>query len=309
MKTHTLKKKGGLIVKKKFLESIFVDPKVEGIAFAVTEPGVAKDVNLNVMAVYNRDNVLVAEKVENDISTAAPSPLQYPVRDAGNFNFKHSNKLKKDKFSFGFYNKGSFQLLIKGKEDLDEVFIGGAKKNFGDTDIVGKLEWFTLVLSLRKNVDTISYNALGKHNSFSQDTEVGLPKPNKKSVISINALEKHDPLTFNGRRKVRSIILGGINNSVKGVVFEDEPERPIVFRHDKQIVSVLLTEQQAIRKMYVLNSKSEVIDVEEDNIGLYPNADHTTPCPPHWPEDQTEESDVTIQNTVANAVFECMKIG
>ncbi len=308
MDVKTLKRKGGFVIKKQLIVEALKKPNIEGLAFALDKPGIAQNVNLQMFAVYREGNTFVSEPINFVGGKGAPSPMHHPATHVDHYEFRFLNKLQKDNFAFGFYSKNDFNLLFTGKNDFDEVYIGGAQLNF-DYEFGGKKKWFALSLVLRKSIESMILT--DEENSFTTTSsdKISLPKPNKKSVISINTLEDKIPTVFNDHRKVSSLIVNEYSNDVKGVTFSDSGDVPILFNGQYKVQSILLSQGQTIRKLIVkTETQSGNLDVEENNLGLYPNAVLTVPCPPHWPKEDGNALTSTLENTIADAVFECIMI-
>lgn len=314
MNSFKAKEAGGLVLKKRTLEKILKEPGTIGLAFAVNAPGRARDVGIKVLRVYEDGNKLVGEERRVWSRRGAPSTLQHPTRGVRNFKFKFLKKLESDKFGFGFYLKEQFATFIKGKEDLDEVFIGGGKTTYTDTDIVEQDEWFTFTISLRKSMKCIALKngkpTRAKDTINLKNSRIANSLPaTRNAIIGISDLEENEPELFNGKQKVSTFILDASRKYVTGIVFLDgNQEIPVMFKKDQQVKSVLLTEDQTLRKIILDNPDSPVVSAlsTETDIGWFPNADHTLPCPPHWPREGGKAETNKHENTVKDAVLECL---
>lgn len=309
MNVKTLKRPGGFVIKKQILVEALNEPDIVGLAFALNEPGKAENVDLQILAIFQVENTLVGKKVDFEGGKGAPSPMQYPAGPVDDFEFNFLSQLQKDKFAFGFYSKGTFELFLQGKEEFDEVFIGGAKVHFGEIDWVDQKDWFTLVLAQRKGIDTIIQRNGLKQNTVVSNGKITLPKPNNRSTISISTLEQQIPKIFNGQKRVNSLVMDKTSSYIQGITFSDSEGTQVLFNDKYKVQSILLSKEQAIRKLIVAAERpNEVIHLEDNVLGLFPNAVHTVPCPPHWPESGGNASSHPLKNTIAEAVFECMMI-
>ncbi len=315
MNTLKTKRVGGLVLKKRVLEKILKEPGTIGLAFALNAPGKAKNVSIKILRVYEEDNKLIGEEREVRGKKGVASTLQYPTGNVRDFKFKFSKKMEDDKFGFGFYLKEKFEALIKDKDDLDEVFIGGGKTTFTDTDIVEQDEWFTFTISLRKSIKCVSLN--DKISKIAKDIvslesskTAKLPSAKDTAILKIDDLEENEPELFNGTREVSKLILDTTKQYVTGIVFTDTDKNfTVLFKKGQRVKSVVLTEDQTLRKIILERDDLPVaasMVALEASIGWFPNADHTLPCPPHWPEDKRSSKKNNSKNSIKDAVLECL---
>lgn len=304
------KRIGGLILKRKDLQSILDEPGTEGIAFTLKKVGQSTNVQLNVMRVYAKGNILISEARKVSQTAGALSPLQYPASQASDFNFRYLEKLKKDKFSFGFYSKDSFQKLMQ-EDYWDEVFISGGIKNYGHEDFIGdQPDWFTFNISMRKGIKT-------HKNSKNGQRRVAVPVVDLKAisqngVIHIDMLREKQPELFDNDRIVETVLVNEDNNNIEGLVLSNgKNNNTIMFADDTTVTSILLTEDQTLRKIFIdasLNKIANNVREEEGVLGGYPLTDFTVGCPPHWHMRKRNSKQNKYDNTVKDAILNALEV-
>lgn len=152
MKKRRTPKKGGLIMKRDELSAILEQNKIVGLAFARDKSQNRSNVALKLFKVQDKDGQLVGVEVENCYMRGA-SDVHFISEKCEMFQFQYKSKMKKDNFDFAYLPKGDFtKLFIEPYENYEEVFISGAKNDYGQQGSVTK-EWFTLKIEPRKVVN------------------------------------------------------------------------------------------------------------------------------------------------------------
>lgn len=139
---------GGLVFKTAEIIKILNEPNAVGIAFGVPSDQQANNVNLDVFKVIKKnDEYFGIPKVVNFKLAATKHSL--PPIAIENCQFEYHEKMVACKFSFGYLSKDRFMELFQKNED--EVFVTGAKINFGSSLETVNGEWFTLSVATRIN--------------------------------------------------------------------------------------------------------------------------------------------------------------
>lgn len=308
----TRKKIGGLVLKVKELEIILAEPKTVGLAFALASPGEAPNVSLKVLRVYKEGDNLVGEERLIVHRAGAEKAMQHPVGVVDDFIFKYDNKLKSDKYGFGFYSKESFGLLLK--PGFDEVFIGGGKVDYGDDSYIDQTEWFTFTISLRKSIPVLRAASNGRTNTdfkWNGHALAQLPEVDKKGFVGIDAIRNSNPTIHQIDEPIDSLVVNADSNLVEGIIFKSDNEKAVV-RLDTPapIRSILTTEDETLRRLYVQEDRTtDLVMMEEEgqSLGLFPNFGHLIGCPPRWYTTFNHDADLGTTNTVKDAVEAVLK--
>lgn len=305
MKSLDSKPNGGLILDKKELLPILNEPDAIGLAFALQTAGQADDVDLKVLKVYKDGNILKGAQRPVHYKKGAPGPMHYPALNKEAFKFRYWPQLVKDGFLFGFYSKEKFNLLFK--DGWDELFIGGGKKTFPNTDFVGKETWFTLTIYLRRKIIPVKMIAdssvgLNVQEKFSNANIMQTAILHSNGTFTPDSLQKAHPKVFNKNRKVASIILKKNEAAVKGLVFQENGRLfPVLFNGKQKISSFSLNLDGTLKLLSPAGLAVEEASKEAMAFGVFPYADHMDPCPPDW---HWEGSDNSIKDAVADALQE-----
>lgn len=295
---------GGLVLKRKDLETILAETGTVGVAFALKEPGKSKNVGLKVMRVYAKDNDLISEERTVQSLQGAISPLRYPSGSITDFKYHHLDKLKEDKFSFGFFSKDSFERLKR--DGWDEVFIGGGIKNYGYEDFVDKPNWFSFTIAMRKNIPMLTTDAVK-----ASELSINLKPYASQGIVTVDMLNTIVPDTFALDSTIASIVLDKNKQYVKGLVFEND--KTLFFDSQQPVSSVLLTEDQTLRKIYLdtserINILNIEVAEESNSLGGYPLSSFTIGCPPHWYQFKVSlQEEEAYNNTVKEAIEVALK--
>lgn len=309
------RKAGGLILKRKELESLLAEPNTEGLAFAINIPGKASNVSLSVLRVFANGEMLLGEKRTCRTRRAASGGLQYPYGKVDNYEFKYLEKLKECGFSFAFYSKKEFSLLFK--DEWDEVFIGGGKITYTDTSHLEREldEWFTLTLSLRKKISQIVINK-DTTNAFiskrwPQKAPIVINDFASKKFIPFKDLDESSFIDNLGAHKVRSIIIDGKNQDIKGLVLKvGRRLKLLIFPSSSSVKSIILQPDNSL-KLIITNevNATDPIPIEPSEnlirLGGFPSTAHMISCPPHWNNTGFTSS---FKNTLEEAVMEGLNI-
>ena len=285
------KKTGGLVLKRVELEAILKEPETQGLAFALKKPGKAPNVDLKILRVFEKGGTLHGEERSVTYKKGAPSTLRYPATSVKDYKFRYRKKLKEDAFFFGYFSKDSFEALFR--HNLDEIFLGGGIKNYGDIDLIegDKAEWFSLAISVRRSLESViapngtnaasSSRAMEKHLVSFEDFS-------GKSKVNLETLREKIPQVFNQEFTVASLLVAEGTSQIQGMVLKtDKGLQEIEFNSKRPVGNIMLNLDGGIRRIdfWEEDEEDEKENLEPENESMelgnmYMN--HIEPCPPHW---------------------------
>lgn len=300
-KKNKPQEEGGIILQKEEILPILADKECVGIALALKIPGNAPNVDIQVLKVTAKDNMLSGEVCQINSKMGASSPLKYPASHCDDFCFHNLTELTESKFGFGYVEKSSLERIMK--DEWDELFIGGTIIRFTQDDFQEVGDYFTFTVSARRKISTIwvgNKNNQIKTRALKQGNTVKLKALDSKTIFTPEDIKPINSMSDMENRKVISILQNEVSGKVEGLIFEGVgAENTLLFDENDQVEKVQLKQNQCLRKIIT----SDHLDIgESENMGMFPNTLHTFPCPPHW---QGITSD--YENILEKVVQEALK--
>ena len=301
---------GGTVLKKSELLDILDLPNTVGLAFLLSAPGFAPNVDLSIVRVYLDQGQLKGEVAYVFYKKGAAGPTHYPAMEVEAFQFHYLDQLEQDGFYFGFYSKEKFNLLLK--EEFDEVFIGGGKKDF---PYLEKSTWFTFSIYLRKSINIISLDTFESDQKLKR--KLWLTDPCQlpyftDNVLNLKELVRRAPLNLDGSYHVDTIITNG-ESKLKGLILkEDDILLPFFFHKDQAFKSLSFTSDYTLigsrssKMRTTLFSDGALSNLM--NLGVFPNEDLTDPCPPYWHKNGGSAEEISVSKVVKRTVNNYQKV-
>lgn len=311
------KKQGGLIVQRKVIESYLKLPGTIGMAFAPEAPGQADNVDLKILRVFKDNGEYMGEvcQISNELKKGAEGPLAYPYFTVDSLKFQQCDQLERDNYLFGYFD--GFDKLFGGRNDWDEIFIGGGMKTYPE-GAFEKADWFTFTVSARKSIQE-------RHLSNGQTlASVVNEEAPESQIIKVPPLEKFgkvkafeladniSALSKLDKMHVKTIVMDS-SGTVSGILFKEG--LTLSLNGEMPIKSVELNESHTLRSLNLVAQAPSVLEgLELLPMGnMFPFADHSIGCPPQWPSDgddseplvddgQTGPSPTGYNNNIRNAI-------
>lgn len=246
-------KTGGLIFKRADLQAILSEPDTLGIAFALYQPGVAADVDMQVLKVSEVNGALEGEvrSIAANRKKAAPSNFHYPATAVNEYVFPRLDQLQADGYYFGYLEKANLLSLFASEQSWTEVFVGGGQQSYPEhLLLVPQTDWFTTVIALRKSIPAES--ELNIINTGGANDTFPALSPGRTSVQDIltQAPELLDAL----QQAITTIIMDKDNDVISGLrlangdtlTFASETDARYVQLNDEQQLIAVYTETQSL---------------------------------------------------------------
>jgi hypothetical protein len=302
MNQNTVLKTGGIILQKSDLQSILVEPDTLGLAFVLYQPGVADNVDLQVVKVKELNGVLVGEvkPIAPANKKAAISNFHHPAGAVTEFQFNNLAKLKSDGYYFGYLEKATLLSLFASESNWTEVFIGGGQENY-PADILSstQTDWFNFMVILRQAIPT---TVLNQQEGNARHSSVYHFPPLHGSKISVPDMVGIDSnLLGLLEQKVEQVLLATDGKTPVGLKFENDTAG--LFDSSTQVTTLKLDEDQKLKFLY---TATEGFSAEESIIlgDRLPYYRRPLGCPPVW--HQAAHSD-SPDNSLRNAIDQALK--
>lgn len=291
MSQNTNLKTGGIVFQQADLRKILAEPDTKGLAFVLSQPGMANTVDLQVVKVMEVNGQLEGEirAIPAANKKAAESNFHYPAGAVSDYQFYNLAKLKSDAYYFGYQDKAVFLSLFSDAEKWEEVFVGGGEQSYPPNILTHTVQtnWFNFIIAMRKALPQSIQNGEGTHPN-----SIVLPLITKSS-ISANDLLAMDPSLFSVLdQKVAGLVMAADGTSSRGIKFEDGTIA--LFHADMEPTTIRIDDNQ---KLKALSSTIGSLSLEESNMSLgdrLPYYRWAIGCPPQWYQglhDKPTESD------------------